>query len=85
VFDKGVVRSAKYVINVEHFGEYETSEVMVVHDGTTAYRTQYNKIFTGNAGLGSVTAAVVGNSVFVYYTGTYTGNYVKHKADYMGV
>lgn len=85
VFDKGVVRSAKYVINVEHFGEYETSEVMVLHDGTTAYRTQYNKVFTGNAGLGSVSAAVVGANVYVYYTGTYTGNYVKHKADYIGV
>jgi len=84
-FDKGVVRSAKYVINVEHFGEFETSEVMVLHDGTTAYRTQYNKIFTGNAGLGSVSAAVVGANVYVYYTGTYTGNYVKYKADYVGV
>ena len=85
VFDKGVVRSAKYVINVKHFDEYETSEVMVVHDGTTAYRTQYNKIFTGNAGLGSVSAAVVGANVYVYYTGVYSDNYVKHKADYMGI
>jgi hypothetical protein len=84
-FDKTQIRSAKYVINVEHFGEYETSEVMVLHDGTTAYRTQYNKIFTGNAGLGSVTAAVVGSNVYVYYTGTYTSNYVKYKADYVGV
>jgi hypothetical protein len=84
-FDKTQIRSAKYVISVEHFGEYETSEIMVLHDGTTAYRTQYNKIFTGNAGLGSVTAAVVGSNVYVYYTGTYTSNYVKYKADYMGV
>jgi len=85
VFDKGVVRSAKYIINVKHYNEYESSEVMVLHDGTTAYRTQYNKVFTGNAGLGSVSAAVVGANVYVYYTGTYTDNYVKHKAEYVGV
>lgn len=84
-FDKAQIRAAKYIISVEHFGEYETSEVMVLHDGTSSYRTQYNKIFTGNAGLGSVTTAVIGANVFVYYTGTYTGNWVKYKADYMGI
>jgi len=84
-FDKSVVRSAKYLVNVQSGSEFETSEVMVLHDGTTAYRTQYNKIYTGAASLGSVTAAVIGANVYVYYTGVAATNYVKHKADYVGV
>ena len=84
-FDKAVIRSAKYIVNVQAGSEFETSEVMVLHDGTTAYRTQYNKIYSGAASLGSVTAAVVGANVYVYYTGVAATNYVQVKADYVGV
>jgi hypothetical protein len=78
-------RSAKLYINVaDNAGAYEVSEVMVIHDGTTAYRTQYNRIYTGAAALGSVTASITSGNVFVYYTGVAASNTVKVRAEYLG-
>ena len=85
-------RSAKYTISVHNAsfagsGAYEVSEVMVIHDGTTAYRTQYNRVTTlANSGpLGSVTVAVSNGGTYanvnLYYTGLGSGNYVSVRAD----
>jgi hypothetical protein len=85
-------RSAKYTISVHNSafagsGAYEVSEVMVIHNGTTAYRTQYNRVSTlANSGpLGSVTASIVDGGTYanvnVYYTGVGTGNWVSVRAD----
>ena len=84
-FDKAVYRSAKYIIQVTNGSTYETSEVLVVHDGTTAYRTQYGLISTSGTALGTVTALVVGSNVEVRYTGTSAGNTVKVIAERMAV
>jgi hypothetical protein len=83
VFDKISFRSAKYVVNVQSGSNFEVSEVMVLHDGTTAYRTQYNKIYNASS-LGSVTASVTGANVYVYYTGIAATNYVKTTASHYG-
>jgi len=83
VFDKAVYRSGKYVINVQSGANFEVSEVMVLHDGTTAYRTQYNKIYNASS-LGSVTASVTGGNVYVYYTGIAATNYVKTTTSHYG-
>jgi hypothetical protein len=76
-FDKGIYRSAKYQIQVTNGANYEVSEVLVVHDGTTAYRTQYGLISTSGTALGTVTALVVGSNIEVRYTGASAGNTVK--------
>lgn len=81
-FDKNIYRSAKYIINVANGSDYETSEVLVLHNGTTAYRTQYNKIYT-NASLGTVTVGITGSYVYLYYTGANSGNFVTVKADHI--
>jgi hypothetical protein len=83
VFDKVSFRSAKYVVNVQTGSNFEVSEVMVLHDGTTAYRTQYNKIYNASS-LGSVTAQVTGANVYVFYTGIAATNYVKTTASHYG-
>lgn len=83
VFDKIAFRSAKYVVNAQSGSNFEVSEVMVLHDGTTAYRTQYNKIYNASS-LGSVTASVTGANVYVYYTGIAATNYVKTTASHYG-
>jgi hypothetical protein len=85
-FVKTTYRQAKYQIVVANSGntEFETSEVMVIHNGTTAYRTQYNRIYTGAAALGTVTTSVVGANVYVYYTGVSSANNVKTVASYIG-
>jgi hypothetical protein len=84
-FSASVYRSAKYVIQVQNSTNniYEASEVMVVHDGTNAYRTQFNTISTwANAqSIGSVTVALGAGNVNLYYAGKTIGNMVKVKAD----
>jgi hypothetical protein len=81
-FDIAIYRSGKYLINVVNGSSYEASEVLVLHDGTTAYRSQYNKITTG-ASLGTVTASITAGYVYVYYTGANSGNFVTVKADHL--
>ena len=87
-FDAGRYRSAKYVIQVENAtaNAYEASDVMVIHNGSYAYRTQYNMIstFANAAALGSVTAAYAAGNVNLYYQGITTGNRVKVRADMIG-
>jgi hypothetical protein len=87
-FDAGRYRSAKYVIQVENAtaGAYEASDVMVIHNGSYAYRTQYNMIstFANAAALGSVTAAYAAGNVNLYYQGITVGNRVKVRADMIG-
>jgi hypothetical protein len=87
-FDAGRYRSAKYVIQVENAtaNAYEASDVMVIHNGSYAYRTQYNMIstFANAAALGTVTAAYAAGNVNLYYQGITTGNRVKVRADMIG-
>ena len=87
-FAAGRYRSAKYVIQVENAtaNAYEVSDVMVIHNGSYAYRTQYNMIstFANAAALGSVTAAYSAGNVNLYYQGITTGNRIKIRADMIG-
>jgi hypothetical protein len=62
---------------------HEVSEVLIIHNDTTAYRTQYNMISTlaNAAPLGNVSVALSSGNVNLYYTGNSTGNKVKVRAD----
>lgn len=90
-FRKDFYRSVKYTVQVQNYtidtgaGGYEVSEAMVIHDGTTAYRTQYNRISTlsNSAALGSITTSANSTHVALYYTGIASGNYVRVRADLM--
>jgi hypothetical protein len=48
-FDITKVRSAKYIIQATRASSYHTTEVIVVHDGTNVYMTEYATIFTGSS------------------------------------
>ena len=67
-FDPTVYRSAKYVITVEKDGEFETRECMVVHDGTSAYITEYGIVFTGSSLLGDTDVRFINSNVELMYT-----------------
>tara|TARA_R110000803_G_scaffold37103_5_gene79937 strand:+ start:890 stop:3496 length:2607 start_codon:yes stop_codon:yes gene_type:complete len=62
---KSDYRGAKYYISVNNASKTEVSnlEVLVVHDGTTAYTSVYNVVNTGNNDLVTITAAVDGSNV----------------------
>lgn len=66
-FTKTSYRTAKYLIQVANSisgpAEFQVSEVLVVHDGTTAYLTEYGKMYTGaNPLLTSITVSIVGGT-----------------------
>jgi hypothetical protein len=67
-FDPTVYRSAKYVVTVEQDGEFETRECMVVHDGTSAYITEYGIVYTGSSLLGDTDIRFINSNVELMYT-----------------
>jgi hypothetical protein len=84
-FEAARYRSAKYYVQVSNhaLGEYESSEIMLTHNGTTAYSTQYARIYTGASSLGTVGVTLSSGNVSLQFTGVNAGNYVKVRAEYM--
>ena len=64
-FAKGTYRGAKYYISANNTGktELQNIECLVVHNGTDAFITSFNDIFTGNNALISLTADISGSDV----------------------
>ena len=58
-------RSAKYVYQISNADktEYQSGEILIVHDGTTALITEYAKITTGNDDLITFTVDINSGSV----------------------
>lgn len=61
-------RAVEYMYTVENSGtgEYQTGKIMVVHDGTTAYHSEYGKVITGNNDLVTFTTGLSSGSVLLY-------------------
>lgn len=62
-------RSAKYTVQVTSGSSYQSSEVLLVHDGTTAYITEYAVITTGSS-LATFSADVSGGNMRLLVTPT---------------
>jgi hypothetical protein len=58
-FDKTVYRTAKYLVQVTQGSKYTTSEVLLAHDGTTSYMSEYAIIELG----GTVIPLTVSTSI----------------------
>jgi hypothetical protein len=77
-FSMSTYRSARYRVQVSHASAgYEVSEVLVVHNGTTASQTQFGVVYTGAASLGNVSVTTSAGNVLVQFTGVNTANTVK--------
>lgn len=66
-FQAAALRTAKYLVQMTAGTDYHTTEVLLIHDGTTAYITEYGTIFT-NASLGTVDADISGGYVRLLVT-----------------
>jgi hypothetical protein len=86
-FAKATYRTARYLLSISNSGtgEYESTEILVIHNNTTALLSQIATRFTGVATLGTVTVAVNGANVELRYTGVASGNAVKISATYIKV
>ena len=85
-FTAATYRTAKYVIQVTNQGgtAFDAMEALVIHDGTTAYLTVSNHIFTGSE-LGTLSVDLAGGSVVLKYTGVGPANVVKLGKSYITV
>lgn len=57
--------SAEYLVQVRDTvtGQRQVSKILIVHDGTTAYSTEYGVVFTGTAALATFTVDISGGNV----------------------
>lgn len=82
VFSTAVYRTAKYIFQANTSSAYESSEVLVTHDGSTAYRTVYAVISTAGS-LGNVSATINGTNVLVQYTASNNNTNVRTLKQYL--
>jgi hypothetical protein len=66
-FNKVAYRTAKYLVQMSDGTDFHTTEVLLIHDGTSAYITEYGTIFT-NASMGTIDADISGNDVRLLVT-----------------
>ena len=50
-FSATTYRSAKYIVQATYSTQYQVSEILVIHDGSTAYITEYGLMYTGASPL----------------------------------
>jgi hypothetical protein len=78
-------RTAKYIIQVSDAsnGEYESREALIVHNGSTAYITEFAMVYTGASLIGNASVAMNGSNVELTYTTTSVTATVKIIATYI--
>ena len=87
-FDKTLYRAAKYIATFSNQGStaWETTEILVIHDGTTTTKSEYAKISTSGSNLAIYTTTIVGSSVQLNCAGVAgITNSVKVLATYIAV
>jgi hypothetical protein len=81
-FDALLYRGAKYTISVENTGvtQHQILEILLTHDGNVAKYNTYAVVNTGTDDLITITATLVGTTVYLRAYGVSAGNVVKiHK------
>lgn len=74
--DATLYRSAKYVIQCTHDTDFQTIELLLMHDGTNVYITRYGLMFT-NDELATFTADLDGDIIFLNATATHPNTMFK--------
>ena len=75
-FSAATYRSAKYQVQMTSGTSYHTIELLLIHDGTTVYLTQYGEIFSGSS-LGSFDASISAGVLNLLFTATNAVTIVK--------
>lgn len=71
------VRSVKYLIQATQGSSYHTTEVIMVHDGTTVYMTEYATLYTGASPLITIDSDISGGYVRLLVTPSNTNTTVR--------
>lgn len=75
-FNAVVYRSAKYVIQSTHNNDFQTIELLLMHDGTNVYITRYGLMYT-NTELATFSAFKDGDDVVLTATPAYSNTTFK--------
>lgn len=80
-FSTATYTSAKYMVQVTDAGRVHSQEIMLIHNGTNVYMTQYG-IITTNGQLGTFSSIITSSNVLLYFTPStatnMTVNVVRH-------
>ena len=77
-------RTAKYLVQMTSGSNYHSTEVLLIHDGTTVYMTEFATIFT-NASLGTIDGDISSGLVRLLVTPANTSTQVKIQRLTVGV
>ena len=81
IFDKTAYRFVKYTVTasvtVGVTAKYQASELLVTHNDTEAFFTEYGVVQAQDSSLGEIDVAVVGSNVKVKFDPTYVNTTVK--------
>lgn len=80
MFPINTYRSAKYMIQASYDTDYQLFEVMVVHNGTTAFSTVHS-VNTGNT-LGTFSATITSGNVYVQFTAVNNNTVIRPQVAY---
>jgi len=76
VFSASDYRSAKYLVQVTSGSDYHTTEIMVMHNGTNVFITEYGTLFD-NVSLSDFDADILGGNIRLLSTPTNTGSSIR--------
>ena len=77
-------RTAKYLVQMTSGSNYHATEVLLIHDGTTVYMTEFGTIFS-NASLGTIDGDINSGSVRLLVTPANVSTQVKIQRLTVGV
>jgi hypothetical protein len=61
-FDKALYKTAEYTIQIAQGGNYRSSKVLLLNDGTSIKHTEYAILSTGTAIVSTLTSTFLGNN-----------------------
>lgn len=71
-------RGGKYLLSIASSTSYQSTEIMMLHDGTNAYITEYATLLSGST-LGTFVANVDSGTVRLFVTPTNSSSNVKYQ------
>lgn len=77
-------RSAKYIIQATCGSSYQTSEIMLIHDGVTTYQTEYG-LLTSGAPLATFSSEVQSNNVHLLVSPASSYTTIRYRRDLISI
>jgi hypothetical protein len=81
-YDGAIYRTARYTIQATRLTNFESYEVMITHNGTSAFYKLISSVNTGTS-LGTMSAAISGSTIQLKYTASYANTSIRLSKNYI--